>query len=99
LLAYQRVDTAEARRRCIKELNRFVPRLDLVVIFRTADLVDAPIQASVRPPRGAVIAAAREYGEKYFDGLREYGYGGRRLKCATIPWETGSQSVSLWHPR
>ena len=38
--AYRRVDTAAALARCIKELNRFVPRPDLVVI--SGDLVDAP---------------------------------------------------------
>jgi Icc protein len=40
LRAYRRVDTAGALTRCIKELNRFVPRPDLVVI--SGDLVDAP---------------------------------------------------------
>jgi 3',5'-cyclic-AMP phosphodiesterase len=38
--AYRRVDTAAALARCIKELNRFVPRPDFVVI--SGDLVDAP---------------------------------------------------------
>jgi 3',5'-cyclic-AMP phosphodiesterase len=38
--AYQRVDTAAALTRCVKELNRFAPRPDLVVI--SGDLVDAP---------------------------------------------------------
>jgi hypothetical protein len=38
--AYRRIDTAAALARCIKELNRFVPRPDLVVI--SGDLVDAP---------------------------------------------------------
>jgi 3',5'-cyclic-AMP phosphodiesterase len=38
--AYRRVDTAAALARCIKELNRFVPRPDLVII--SGDLVDAP---------------------------------------------------------
>jgi ubiquinone/menaquinone biosynthesis C-methylase UbiE len=33
----------------------------------------------------AVIAAAREYGEKYFDGPREYGYGGYRYDGRWIP--------------
>jgi 3',5'-cyclic AMP phosphodiesterase CpdA len=40
LRAYQRVDTAAALARCIKELNRLTPRPDLVVI--SGDLVDAP---------------------------------------------------------
>jgi 3',5'-cyclic AMP phosphodiesterase CpdA len=40
MLAYQRVDTAAALARCVKELNRFAPRPDLVVI--SGDLVDAP---------------------------------------------------------
>jgi 3',5'-cyclic-AMP phosphodiesterase len=40
VLAYQRVDTAAALARCIKELNRFTPRPDLVVI--SGDLVDSP---------------------------------------------------------
>jgi 3',5'-cyclic-AMP phosphodiesterase len=39
-LAYDRVDTASALRRCIEQLNRFLPRPDLVVI--TGDLVDRP---------------------------------------------------------
>jgi 3',5'-cyclic-AMP phosphodiesterase len=39
-LAYQRVDTAAALARCVKELNRFTPRPDLVVI--SGDLVDRP---------------------------------------------------------
>jgi ubiquinone/menaquinone biosynthesis C-methylase UbiE len=33
----------------------------------------------------AVIAAAREYGENYFDGPREYGYGGYRYDGRWIP--------------
>jgi ubiquinone/menaquinone biosynthesis C-methylase UbiE len=33
----------------------------------------------------AVIAVAREYGEKYFDGPREYGYGGYRYDGRWIP--------------
>ena len=40
VLAYQRVDTAAALARCVKELNRFTPRPDLVVI--SGDLVDRP---------------------------------------------------------
>jgi 3',5'-cyclic-AMP phosphodiesterase len=40
VLAYQRVDTAAALARCVKELNRFAPRPDLVVI--SGDLVDMP---------------------------------------------------------
>jgi 3',5'-cyclic AMP phosphodiesterase CpdA len=40
LRAYQQVDTAAALARCIKELNRFLPRPDFVVI--SGDLVDAP---------------------------------------------------------
>ena len=39
-LAYGRVDTATALSRCIAELNRFLPRPDLVVI--SGDLVDTP---------------------------------------------------------
>jgi 3',5'-cyclic AMP phosphodiesterase CpdA len=38
--AYGRVDTAAALVRCVKELNRFTPRPDLVVI--SGDLVDVP---------------------------------------------------------
>lgn len=41
-LAYGRVDTAAALARCINELNRFKPRLHLVVI--SGDLVDKPSQ-------------------------------------------------------
>jgi ubiquinone/menaquinone biosynthesis C-methylase UbiE len=33
----------------------------------------------------AVIAAAREYSEKYFDGPREYGYGGYRYDGRWLP--------------
>jgi 3',5'-cyclic AMP phosphodiesterase CpdA len=40
-LAYGRVDTAAALARCIEELNRFVPRPDLVVI--SGDLADTPV--------------------------------------------------------
>lgn len=39
-LAYGRVDTAAALARCVVELNRFVPRPDLVVI--SGDLADTP---------------------------------------------------------
>jgi len=39
-LAYGRVDTAEALTRCIKQLNGFQPRPELVVI--SGDLVDTP---------------------------------------------------------
>jgi Icc protein len=39
-LAYNRVDTAAALSRCVEELNRFVPRPDLVVI--SGDLADTP---------------------------------------------------------
>jgi 3',5'-cyclic-AMP phosphodiesterase len=40
MLAYRQVDTATALTRCIKALNRFKPRPDLVVI--SGDLVDTP---------------------------------------------------------
>ena len=43
-LAYQRVDTAAALARCVKELNRLTPRPDLVVI--SGDLVDSPSKAA-----------------------------------------------------
>jgi 3',5'-cyclic-AMP phosphodiesterase len=43
-LAYGRVDTAAALARCIRDLNRFAPRPDLVVI--SGDLVDAPLPAA-----------------------------------------------------
>jgi len=33
----------------------------------------------------AVVAVAREYGDKYFDGPREYGYGGYRYDGRWIP--------------
>ena len=39
-LAYRRVDTAAALSRCVDALNRFAPRLDLVVI--SGDLADTP---------------------------------------------------------
>jgi Icc protein len=39
-LAYGKVDTAAALARCIAELNRFTPKLDVVVI--SGDLVDTP---------------------------------------------------------
>ena len=42
-LAYRRVDTALALSRCVDELNRFVPRIDLVVI--SGDLADTPSTA------------------------------------------------------
>ncbi|WP_315781728.1 MULTISPECIES: phosphodiesterase [unclassified Bradyrhizobium] len=42
-LAYRRVDTARALARCITELNRFEPKLDLVVI--SGDLADTPSPA------------------------------------------------------
>jgi 3',5'-cyclic-AMP phosphodiesterase len=42
-LAYRRVDTAAALKRCIETLNRFTPRPDLVVI--SGDLVDTPLAA------------------------------------------------------
>jgi 3',5'-cyclic-AMP phosphodiesterase len=43
-LAYGHVDTAAALARCIRELNRFAPRPDLVVM--SGDLVDAPLPAA-----------------------------------------------------
>ncbi|MGH6664186.1 MAG: phosphodiesterase [Pseudolabrys sp.] len=39
-LAYGKIDTAAALARCVRELNRFSPRLDHVVI--SGDLVDTP---------------------------------------------------------
>jgi 3',5'-cyclic AMP phosphodiesterase CpdA len=42
-LAYRRVDTALALARCVAELNRFSPRIDLVVI--SGDLADTPSAA------------------------------------------------------
>ena len=42
-LAYRRVDTAAALRRCVATLNRFTPRPDLVVI--SGDLADTPLAA------------------------------------------------------
>ena len=41
-LAYGRVDTAAALSRCVDALNRFTPRLDLVVI--SGDLADTPVK-------------------------------------------------------
>jgi Icc protein len=41
-LAYRRVDTAAALKRCVETLNRFTPRPDLVVI--SGDLVDTPLK-------------------------------------------------------
>jgi 3',5'-cyclic AMP phosphodiesterase CpdA len=41
-LAYGKVDTAAALTRCIAALNRFTPRLELVVV--TGDLVDTPTE-------------------------------------------------------
>lgn len=41
VLAYGRVDTAAALARCVKALNRFTPRPDLVVI--SGDLADTPL--------------------------------------------------------
>lgn len=42
-LAYGKVDTAAALSRCVRELNRFAPRPDLVVI--SGDLADTPNEA------------------------------------------------------
>jgi 3',5'-cyclic AMP phosphodiesterase CpdA len=42
VLAYNRVDTAAALTRCVTELNRFLPRPDLVVI--SGDLADTPTE-------------------------------------------------------
>ena len=39
-LAYGRVDTAAALERCVRALNEFRPKLDLVVI--SGDLADTP---------------------------------------------------------
>ncbi len=41
-LAYGRVDTAAALSRCVRELNRFTPRPEMVVI--SGDLVDTPVK-------------------------------------------------------
>jgi 3',5'-cyclic-AMP phosphodiesterase len=45
-LAYGEVDTAAALKRCIVELNRFIPRLQMVVA--TGDLVDTPTEEEYR---------------------------------------------------
>ena len=45
-LAYEKVDTAAALARCIVELNRFVPRPQLVVA--SGDLVDTPTEEEYR---------------------------------------------------
>lgn len=42
-LAYRRVDTAKALQHCVTALNRFAPKLDLVVV--SGDLADTPTSA------------------------------------------------------
>ena len=48
LRAYRQVDTAAALARCIKELNRFLPRPDFVVI--SGDDRAQRMQRAARPP-------------------------------------------------
>jgi ubiquinone/menaquinone biosynthesis C-methylase UbiE len=43
------------------------------------------IHARVKAKTSEIIAIAREYGEVYFDGPREYGYGGYRYDGRWIP--------------
>jgi hypothetical protein len=60
VLAYRRVDTAAALARCVKELNRFTPRPNLVVI--SGDLVDSPSrkEAKGHERRGRRLIRPRE---------------------------------------
>ena len=52
-----------------------MPQLDLL---RALPKVKRNIQKRAEAKDPAVVAAAREYGEMYWDGPREYGYGGYR---------------------
>jgi SAM-dependent methyltransferase len=56
-----------------------------VDLLRALPKVRRNIQKRKDAKDPAVIAIAREYGEKYFDGPREYGYGGYRYDGRWIP--------------
>ena len=56
-----------------------------VDLLRALPKVKRNIQKRSDAKDPAIIATAREYGEKYFDGPREYGYGGYRYDGRLIP--------------
>src|SRR6516164_3466106 len=56
-----------------------------VDLLRALPKVTRNIQKRSDAKDPAIIATAREYGEKYFDGPREYGYGGYRYDGRWIP--------------
>ena len=56
-----------------------------VDLLRALPRVRRNIQKRKDAKDPAVIAVAREYGEHYFDGPREYGYGGYRYDGRWIP--------------
>src|SRR5690348_9446822 len=56
-----------------------------VNLLRALPKVKRNIQKRSDAKDPAIIATAREYGEKYFDGPREVGYGGYRYDGRWIP--------------
>lgn len=56
-----------------------------VDLLRALPKVKRNIQKRSDAKDPAIIATAREYGEKYFDGPREYGYGGYRYDGRWMP--------------
>src|SRR5690349_16898578 len=56
-----------------------------VDLLRALPKVKRNIQKRSDAKDPAIIATARDYGEKYFDGPREYGYGGYRYDGRWVP--------------
>src|SRR5215469_18168064 len=56
-----------------------------VDLLRALPKVKRNIQKRSDAKDPAIIATAREYGEVYFDGPREYGYGGYRYDGRWVP--------------
>jgi cyclopropane fatty-acyl-phospholipid synthase-like methyltransferase len=59
-----------------------MPELDLL---RALPRVKRNIQKRKEAKDPAVVAISKQYGEMYFDGPREYGYGGYRYDGRWLP--------------
>ena len=54
-------------------------------LLRALPKVKRDIQKRKDAKDAAVVAAARQFGEMYFDGPRDYGYGGYRYDGRWMP--------------
>ena len=63
-------------------------------LLRALPKVKRNIQKRKDAKDPAVVAVSRQFGEMYFDGPRDYGYGGYRYEAAGCRWRATSSRIS-----